>query len=77
MSPTSHGPAVPTGWRKSSYSTAGNDCVEVARAGAAWAVRDSKDSGGGHLVVDAVAWREFTGRIKKGDRFPEAASPRA
>jgi hypothetical protein len=46
-------------WRKSSYSgaTGTNDaCVEVAFAGPAVAVRDSKKPGAGVLVVPAPAF---------------------
>jgi hypothetical protein len=67
MTPTtqSHA-AAPTGWRKSSHSTAGNDCVEVAQTAATCAVRDSKDPDGGHIAVTAEAWRTFTDHIKGG-----------
>jgi hypothetical protein len=57
-----------SGWRKASYSTAGNDCVEVATNGITWAVRDSKDPGAGYLAISADAWQEFTDRIKRGTR---------
>ncbi len=53
-------------WRKSSHSTGRNDCVEAARIGAAVAVRDSKNSGGGHITLDAAEWRAFLNRIKNG-----------
>jgi hypothetical protein len=48
-------------WRKSSRSGGGNDnaCVEVAFAGGAVGVRDSKDSGGTPLVFSPNAWRTF------------------
>ena len=48
-------------WRKSSYSGGGNDgnCVEVAFAGPAVAVRDSKNTEAGALVVPAAEWRAF------------------
>ena len=39
----------PTHWRKSSYSAPANDCVELADAGEAILVRDSKHPAGGHL----------------------------
>jgi hypothetical protein len=51
-------------WRKSSYSNAGNQCVEVARISGAVAVRDSKSPGGGHLTFAAVAWETFIEDIK-------------
>jgi hypothetical protein len=53
-------------WRKSSYSSAQNACVEVADTGAAHAVRDSKDPGRGHLLVTPEAWRAFVAEIKEG-----------
>jgi hypothetical protein len=47
-------------WFTSSYSNANNgECVEVAAAGAAMAVRDSKDRAGGRLEVRATSWRAF------------------
>lgn len=52
-------------WRKSSRSTAGNDCVEVAAAGGACAVRDSKNPAAGHLVFDSGTWQQFTGGMKE------------
>lgn len=53
-------------WRKSSYSNASNQCVEVARIGGAVAVRDSKNPGGGHLAFGTAAWEAFLADIKHG-----------
>jgi hypothetical protein len=53
-------------WRKSSRSTGGNDCVEVAQAGTNCLVRDSKNPGGGRLAVRSQAWTSFIGDIKLG-----------
>lgn len=58
------GSAGPTGatasrWRKSSYSGAGNDCVEVAVAAGSAAVRDSKDPSGGALEFGSACWAGF------------------
>jgi Domain of unknown function (DUF397) len=53
-------------WRKSSRSTGGNDCVEVAQAGTNCLVRDSKNPDGAHLAVRSQAWTAFTGDIKHG-----------
>lgn len=41
-------------WRRSTYSAANGDCVELATAGATVYVRDSK-------APDAGAWRELLG----------------
>jgi hypothetical protein len=43
-------------WRKSSYSGAGNQCVEVARTVAGYFVRDSKNPEGLWLAVSPAAW---------------------
>jgi hypothetical protein len=53
-------------WRKSSRSTGGNDCVEVAQAGTSCLVRDSKNPDGARLAVRPKAWAGFTGDIKNG-----------
>ena len=60
-------PTTPTRpWRKSSYSTGGNDCVEVAQAGTNCLVRDSKNPDGAHLAARPQAWAAFIGDIKDG-----------
>ena len=46
-------PTLTRPWRKSSHSTGGNDCVEVAQAGTSWLVRDSKDPDGARLELIA------------------------
>ncbi|MEU8258760.1 DUF397 domain-containing protein [Micromonospora inaquosa] len=47
-------------WRKSSRSNQDANCVEVAtNLGDVVGVRDSKDSDGPVLVVDAYSWRLF------------------
>lgn len=48
-------------WRKSSFSTEGADCIEIAylaepRVG----VRDSKNPEGGHLTLPETALRSLT-----------------
>ncbi|HUZ56750.1 MAG TPA: DUF397 domain-containing protein [Streptosporangiaceae bacterium] len=53
-------------WRKSSYSNAGNNCVEVGDSGTACAVRDSKNRDGGHLSFSAEAWQAFITDVKLG-----------
>jgi len=47
-------------WRRSSHSTAANNCVETARLEAGrLAVRDSKDRQGPALLFSADAWADF------------------
>jgi uncharacterized protein DUF397 len=58
-------------WRKASRSTAGNNCVEVASARGAAAVRDSKNRDGGHLTVGTGAWETFLSDVKRG-RYDQA-----
>ncbi|MDA3650185.1 DUF397 domain-containing protein [Saccharopolyspora indica] len=53
-------------WRKSSRSSMQGNCVEVAFSGAAVAARDSKDPGGGELVLGAATWAAFLGGIRSG-----------
>ena len=45
-------------WRKSSF-TAEDSCVEVGLGADVVGVRDTKNRGGGHLVVPEAAWRMF------------------
>lgn len=54
-------------WRKSSYSQpTQSDCVEVARAGSAKAVRDSKNPEGGILTLERDVWAAMVSQIKQG-----------
>jgi Domain of unknown function (DUF397) len=57
-------------WRKSSYSNAQAQCVEVAELAGAVAVRDSKDPAGPALMFTRAQWRAFTAGLKP------AGSPR-
>ncbi|MFE9102849.1 DUF397 domain-containing protein [Actinomadura geliboluensis] len=54
-------------WRTSSHSLpAGTDCVEVAQARDACAVRDSKNPVGTVLTFAPAAWATFLQAIKAG-----------
>ena len=50
---------VDSEWRKSSYSTAENACVEVAIQPRAVAVRDSKNTSGPTLAFPISGWDAF------------------
>ena len=51
-------------FRKSSYSNATGECVEVAPYSPRLvAVRDSKDAGGRWLSFTAGGWREFVSQV--------------
>ena len=55
------------GWRTSSYSGSGNNCVEVHTSHPAGvAVRDSKNPHGGVLTFTPERWQAFTRTIKTG-----------
>ncbi|MFF2354053.1 DUF397 domain-containing protein [Kitasatospora sp. NPDC058115] len=57
-------------WRKSSYSGAQSNCVEVASGVTGVVpVRDSKDPGGPSLPFETEAWAFFVTGIKGGE-FP-------
>lgn len=54
-------------WRKSSYSSGGDDgaCVEVAFVGPAVAIRDSKNPAQPPLVVSTADWRALLAAIRR------------
>ncbi|RBQ14014.1 DUF397 domain-containing protein [Spongiactinospora rosea] len=54
-------------WRKSSYSTNGGDCIEIATSAPSVFVRDSKNPEGGILAFGQDEWRTFLARIKAGE----------
>jgi hypothetical protein len=55
-------------WRKSSFSSAQGNCVEVSAAEeAAVAVRDSKDVSGPELGFTSQAWTVFVQAVKRGE----------
>lgn len=55
-------------WRKSSRSSNGGQCVEVAVTDAAVGVRDTKNRGQGHFTVDRGQWAAFLNHVKAGRR---------
>lgn len=52
------------GWRKSTYSGSGNNCVEVRTSHPGIAVRDSNNPHAAVLTFTAAQWRNFTRKIK-------------
>ena len=54
-------------WRKSSRSGQGNNdnCVEIAFAGPAVAVRDSKNPSEGALAFPATGWAQLTSVLRE------------
>jgi hypothetical protein len=55
-----------SGWRTSTFSQGGgSDCVEVAFAETAAAVRDSKNASGPHLALTVTAFRQFTAGVSR------------
>ncbi|MEX2985485.1 DUF397 domain-containing protein [Streptomyces sp. C36] len=62
----------PCVWIKSSYSNAGQNCVEVAGLGShatRVGVRDSKQNNGPALAVPAAAWTSFIREVQAGGRL--------
>ncbi|WP_141748504.1 DUF397 domain-containing protein [Amycolatopsis mediterranei] len=51
-------------WRKSSYSGAQTNCVEV-QLGPVSQIRDTKDRSGGTLTVGSAAWGAFLRKAKR------------
>jgi Domain of unknown function (DUF397) len=56
--------AIDIGWRKSSFSGNGGNCVEVADHDSRVMVRDTKDNHGPILRFTADAWQRFADRMK-------------
>ncbi|MGH3194301.1 MAG: DUF397 domain-containing protein [Streptosporangiaceae bacterium] len=52
-------------WRKSRYSTAQGNCVEVAGHGSAVLVRDTQDRVGVVLRFSPAVWRSFADRVRR------------
>jgi hypothetical protein len=62
-------------WRKATYSSSnGGNCIEVASADHAVAVRDSKDPDGPRLAFGMRAWQAFAAKLK-GQRSLASSSP--
>ncbi|AXG79845.1 DUF397 domain-containing protein [Streptomyces paludis] len=56
------------GWRSSSYSTNGANCIEVSDTfGRSVPVRDSKDPGGPALVFPPRAFASFIRALQRGE----------
>ena len=53
-------------WRKSTRSTNGGNCVEIASVNHVIAVRDSKNPDGHRLIFPDGTWRTFVGSLKSG-----------
>lgn len=50
-------------WRKSSFSSNGSACVEVAPVSVGVAVRDSKNTKGSTLAFGTRQWRVFVSAV--------------
>ncbi|MBR8642074.1 DUF397 domain-containing protein [Streptomyces tuirus] len=57
-----------TGWFKSSYSAADNECVEVSCISAEVSLRDSKSLTGNRLIVSSDAFAVFIDSVKGGSQ---------
>lgn len=55
-------------WRKSSFSSNGAECVEVASDGHAIYIRDTKDQGRGSVHrFTRAEWQAFTVGVRAGE----------
>ncbi|MFE2420997.1 DUF397 domain-containing protein [Streptomyces hokutonensis] len=58
--------APESAWFKSSYSDAGQNCIEAAHlAPTAIAIRDSKNPTGPALLLPATAWAPFLSHLRE------------
>ncbi|MFC4951047.1 DUF397 domain-containing protein [Pseudonocardia sp. GCM10023141] len=56
------------GWRTSSFSSGGNQCVEVADLpDGGRLVRNTKNRDGGTLAFTAAEWVAFTAGVRSGE----------
>ncbi|MCF3107127.1 DUF397 domain-containing protein [Streptomyces roseoverticillatus] len=53
-------------WRKSSYSNAGGNCVEVASLSTRIGIRDSKNTALPPLQVQPSTWAVFVHEVRSG-----------
>ena len=53
------------GWRKSSFSGNGGECVEVGHVHGVIAVRDTKECAGVMLRFSPAVWRRFADHVKR------------
>ncbi|GGV11561.1 hypothetical protein GCM10010182_34850 [Actinomadura cremea] len=60
-------PEAVLNWRKASASAEGDECVEVAAAGASVLVRDSRDRESGMIELGSAQWRTLVHAIRNGD----------
>ncbi|MEV7024864.1 DUF397 domain-containing protein [Kitasatospora sp. NPDC093558] len=59
---------APLEWFKSSYSSNGGECIEVAANSVHYVpVRDSKDPQGPALAFPAEAWSAFVTAVRSGE----------
>jgi len=64
-------------WRKSSYSTAQGNCIEVADNSGHILVRDSKQNDAGPMLgFSADAWRRFAVQVKSSLAFTSTSKMR-
>jgi hypothetical protein len=54
-------------WKKSSFSGAGNDCLEARLVGSRVEVRDSLDRGGAVLRLTTEGWRAVLATVRQRD----------
>jgi hypothetical protein len=62
---------TPLAWRKSSYSTATGNCVEIAPAAHSVFIRHSKHPGTGTISFPSDAWAAF---VREAPKAPASAN---